>query len=175
MLQALNHSQFSALQSQVRVLALNVGLRAAARACNLTEDRVRQWASRGKWGISAVHPVAFPKPFVSPDVTPPHEAILQIVQHYGDRAKLGAVQAGAKALEHLADASGAELVKPGNAISGDQWTKAVDRAAGWTQARQQGANVAVQVNITPPSDAERAERRAVHAALDAIAKRLASP
>ncbi len=157
------------------MLALSIGVRAAARACNLSESRVLKWSERGKWGISAVHPVGFRQPSVSSEVVTPLEATANIVQHYGDRAKIGATIAGAKALEHLADADGADLVKPGNAISGDQWTKAVDRAAGWTQARANGANVAVQVNITPPSEAERSERRAVHAALDAIAKRLASP
>jgi lipopolysaccharide biosynthesis regulator YciM len=77
-------------------------------------------------------------------------------------------------MEHLADSPAPDLVKPANAISADQWTKAVDRAAGWTQARQQGVTVNV-ANIVPPSDAERAERKAVHAQLDAITKALQAP
>jgi hypothetical protein len=76
-------------------------------------------------------------------------------------------------MEHLADSPADQLVKPGNSIAADQWTKAVDRAAGWTQSRAAGANVAVQVNITPPSEAERAERRSVHAKLDEITRALA--
>jgi hypothetical protein len=50
----------------------------------------------------------------------------------------------------------------------------VDRAAGWTQSRAQGVTVNV-ANIVPPSEAERAERRAVHSQLDAITKLLQAP
>ncbi len=163
------------LQSQVRLLALSIGLRPAARAMGLSEDRVRNWSRRFKWGLSALGISAVPSSAATPADTSAIEVAERVVRHYGDRAKIGATIAGAKALEHLADSTGAELVKPANAISGDQWTKAVDRAAGWTQARQQGVNVGVQVNITPPSEAERAERRAVHATLDAIARRLSAP
>ncbi len=161
----------------MRILAMNIGLRAAARTMGLSEERTRQWASRGKWGISTLPIVRIPGPTaaaMSPNVTPAHEVIASVVQHYGDRAKIGACIAGSKALEHLADQDGSKLVSPAAAISGDQWTKAVDRAAGWTQARAQGVSVQVAV-INPPSEAERQERRAVHAALDAIARRLSAP
>ncbi len=156
------------------MLALQIGLRPAARACNVDEHRVLKWAQRGKWGISNVSPALTGKRPASSNVLTPIEAVANVVQHYGDRAKISACIAGSKAMEHLADADGAELVKPSNAISGDQWTKAVDRAAGWTQARAQGVSVQVAV-INPPSEAERQERRAVHAALDAIARRLSAP
>ncbi len=140
----------------------------------LSEDRVRNWSSRHKWGLSKTPLCSVPGAFVTPNDTSALEATLKVVQHYGDRAKIGATIAGAKALEHLADMQGAELIKPAAAISADQYTKAVDRAAGWTQARAQGVSVQVAV-INPPSEAERSERRAVHAALDAIARRLAAP
>lgn len=89
------------------------------------------------------------------------------MQHYGDRAKIGATIAGAKALEHLADADAVKLVTPGYSIAADQWTKAVDRAAGWTAARQSPVQVAVQVNM--PSAEEKAELRETDAKLDEIA------
>jgi hypothetical protein len=63
-------------------------------------------------------------------------------------------------------------VKPGNSIAADQWTKAVDRAAGWTQSRAAGVNVNVGVAVQLPSEEERAERRAGHAKLDEIARLL---
>ncbi len=158
------------------MLAMQIGLRPAARACNLDEHRVLKWAQRGKWGIGNVAPALRGYAAAqSSKVLNPIEAVGNIVQHYGDRAKIGAVIAGSKALEHLADCEGSKLVTPAAAISGDQWTKAVDRAAGWTQARQQGVNVGVAVTINPPSAEERAERRAVHASLDAITKLLQSP
>jgi len=151
---------------------MSIGLRPAARACGLSEDRVRNWSSRQKWGIANL-PCATAIGYRGSQCTPtppdttPIEAAQRIVEHYGNRAKIGATIAGAKALEHLADSTGAELVKPAAAISGDQWTKAVDRAAGWTAARQNPVQVAVQVNL--PSAEETAERKQRHARLDEIA------
>ena len=155
--------------SDLHHLSLDIGIRPAARAMGISEDRARKISSRRRFNLvrARCNAVSGP-PSRSPNVTG-IEAKAAIVQHYGDRAKIGATIAGAKALEHLADTQGVDLVKPGNAISADQWTKAVDRAAGWTQARQQsaGVNVAVQVNVpTPADDAERRER---HAKLDEIA------
>jgi hypothetical protein len=165
-------ADFSALQMQVKMLALQIGLRPAARACNLDEHRVLKWSQRGKWGIGNVAPALRGyAPAQSSKVLSPVESINSVVQHYGDRAKISATIAGAKAMEHLADSNGEALCKPANAISADQWTKAVDRAAGWTQSRAQGVTVNV-ANIVPPSDVERAERKAVHAQLDAITRLL---
>ena len=161
-------AQYELFVNDLHHLSLDIGIRPAARAMGISEDRARKISSRRRFKLLAVRPALSGSVARSPNVTA-IEAKAQIVQHYGDRAKIGATIAGAKALEHLADTQGADLVKPGNAISADQWTKAVDRAAGWTQARQQsaGVNVAVQVNVpTPADDAERRER---HAKLDEIA------
>ena len=133
----------------------------------ISEDRARKISSRRRFNLvrARCNAVSGP-PSRSPNVTA-IEAKAQIVQHYGDRAKIGATIAGAKALEHLADTEGEALCKPAKAISADQWTKAVDRAAGWTAARQQGTTVQVAV-ITPPSEAERAAMDATDAKLDEI-------
>ncbi len=156
-------------------LALNIGIRPACRALSISEERGKKIAQRRRFNIGLIRQrTNGSEASEVPKVPDALEAVSRVVQHYGDRAKIGATIAGAKALEHLADATGAELVKPAAAISGDQWTKAVDRAAGWTQARAQGVSVQVAV-INPPSEAECAERRSVHAALDAIARRLAAP
>ncbi len=157
-------------------LSVNIGIAPACRALGLNLERGKKIAQRRRFNIGLLRPPtrAGNAPEV-PNVPSCIEATNQVVQHYGDRAKIGAVIAGSKALEHLADCEGSKLVTPAAAISGDQWTKAVDRAAGWTQARAAGVNVGVQVNITPPSAEERAERRAVHASLDAITKLLQSP
>jgi len=153
--------------SDLHHLSLDIGIRPAARAMGISEDRARKISSRRRFNLvrARCNAVSGP-PSRSPNVTG-IEAKAAIVQHYGDRAKIGATIAGAKALEHLADSTGADLVKPAAAISGDQWTKAVDRAAGWTAARQQGTTVQVAV-ITPPSEAERAAMDATDAKLDEI-------
>ncbi len=154
------------------MLALNIGLRSAARAMGLSEMRVRNWSSRQKWGIANLPICRIPASDarLAPSDTSAIEAMRNVVQHYGDRAKIGATIAGAKALEHLADSEAATLVKPANSIAADQWTKAVDRAAGWTAARQAPVQVAVQVNL--PSAEEQAELRETDAKLDEIARLL---
>jgi hypothetical protein len=154
-------------------LSINIGLASACRALGINVERGKKIAQRRGFNISKVREGR--GQFPAPVPTSPFaiEATNQVVQHYGDRAKISATIAGAKAMEHLADSPADQLVKPGNSIAADQWTKAVDRAAGWTQSRAAGANVAVQVNITPPSEAERAERRSVHAKLDEITRALA--
>ena len=152
-------------------LAKSIGLRPAARALGIPEDRARKIAERRNFNIGRVAHVGRP-PLKSPESHQAIEATENVIQHYGNRAKIGATIAGAKALEHLADSTGAELVKPAAAISGDQWTKAVDRAAGWSAARQNPVQVAVQVNL--PSAEERAELRKTDAKLDEIAALLRS-
>jgi hypothetical protein len=166
-------AEFASYQSQVQMLAMQIGVRPAARAIGLDENRVLQWSRRGKWRIGNVAPTMRGALPGNQNVITPIEAVANVVQHYGDRAKISACIAGSKAMEHLADSEARELVKPGNSIAADQWTKAVDRAAGWTQARAQGIAVNVAV-ITPPSETERAERKAVHAQLDAITRLLSS-
>jgi len=36
-------------RESVRLLAIELGVREAARRCGLSEDRVRKWSSRYKW------------------------------------------------------------------------------------------------------------------------------
>jgi len=163
-------SDYEAFVAHLFHLSASIGIRPAARALGISEERAKKIAQRRKFGISKIrrtdtnpHPKALSVP-TSPQAI---EATQRVIEHYGNRAKIGATIAGAKALEHLADSTGAELVKPAAAISGDQWTKAVDRAAGWTAARQNPVQVAVQVNL--PTAEETAERKARHARLDEIA------
>ncbi len=163
-------AQYELFVNDLHHLSLDIGIRPAARAMGISEDRARKISSRRKFGLAKLSPAigGAHSSALSPNVTA-IEAKAAIVQHYGDRAKIGATIAGAKALEHLADSDGAELCKPANAISGDQWTKAVDRAAGWTQSRAQGMNVNVAVAVQLPTAEQDAERRARHATLDAVA------
>ena len=166
-------AQYQVFTLRLFNLACQIGLRPAARAIGISEDQARKISSRRKWNMASLSPAINGQvngsggPSVSPTVTAAIEDTKRIVQHYGDRAKIGATIAGALALEHLADAEGDTLVKPCNAIAADQWTKAVDRAAGWTAARQSPVQVAVQVNM--PSAEEKAELRETDAKLDEIA------
>jgi len=166
-------AQYEQIKRDCHHLALDIGVRPAARALSISESRALKWSHREKWNVGLIRPPSLSiggnglKAPESGGITDAIEAKRRIIEHYGDRAKIGATIAGAKALEHLADSNGAELCKPAAAISADQWTKAVDRAAGWTAARQQGVQVAVQVNL--PSAEEKAELRETDAKLDEIA------
>lgn len=167
----ITRSEYDIFVAHLFHLSTSIGLANACRALGINIERGKKIAQRRNFNLSRIRPhlarsLPVPK---SPQAI---EAIANVVQHYGDRAKISATIAGAKAMEHLADSNGEVLCKPANAISADQWTKAVDRAAGWTQARAQGIAVNVAV-ITPPSDTERAERKAVHVQLDAITRLLA--
>lgn len=170
-MQIATRSQYEAFIAHLYHLSLNIGIRPACRALGISEERGKKIAQRRGFNISKLREARGAEPLPVPTSPQSIEATLKVVQHYGDRAKIGATIAGAKALEHLADTPGDALCKPANAISADQWTKAVDRAAGWTQSRAQGVTVNV-ANIVPPSDTERAERKAVHAQLDAITRLL---
>ena len=177
-MQIATRSDYESFVAHLFHLSASIGIRPAARALGISEERAKKIAQRRKFGISKLRRSdTNPKPLFPasvPNFPQAIEATSNIITHYSDRAKIGATIAGAKALEHLADAEPHKLVAPANAIAADQWTKAVDRAAGWTQSRAQGVTVNV-ANIVPPSDTERAERKAVHAQLDAITRLLADP
>jgi hypothetical protein len=169
--QIANRADYETFIAHLYHLAKNIGIVAASRALGIPEERGKKIAQRKGFNIGRiVQRGRLPlQSLKSPDAI---EATENVIRHYGDRAKIGATIAGAKALEHLADADAVKLVTPAASIAADQWTKAVDRAAGWTQARQQGVNVGVAVNVQLPTDEERAERRAGHAKLDEIARLL---
>ena len=154
-------------------LASQIGIVSASRALGIPEERGKKIAQRRKFGIGR-KVTAGRLPLSSLKSPEAIEATENVIQHYGNRAKISATIAGAKALEHLADSNPENLVKTPASIAADQWTKAVDRAAGWTQSRQQGVVVNVAA-IVPPSEAERAQRKATHAKLDEITALLRSP
>jgi hypothetical protein len=155
-------------------LACNYGLRPAARILRIPEDRARKIASRRKWNIGPLSPALKTNRLnggtESPQVTTGIEVAKAAIEHYGTRAKIGAVIAGSKVFEHLADKPPSALIAPATAIAADQWGKVTDRAAGWTAARTQGVQVAVQVNL--PTQEEDDARMATDDRLDEIARLL---
>jgi hypothetical protein len=170
-MQVASRADYETFIAHLYHLARNIGIVAASRALGIPEERGKKIAQRRNFAIGRIVK-AGRLPLSSLKSPEAIEATENVIRHFGNRAKIGATIAGAKALEHLADSTGPELVKPGNSIAADQWTKAVDRAAGWTQARAAGASVNVAVAVQLPSDEERAERRAGHAKLDEIARLL---
>ncbi len=167
-------ADFASLRDQVRILALNIGLRPAARAMGLSEDRVRNWSSRNKWGLSKLPLCSVPSRNSTPSDTTAIEATQRILDHHSARTKLSLALAGTNVAEHMAELEAPRLITPATSIAAQQWGKVADTVHGWTQARAQGVSVQVAV-INPPSEAERSERRAVHAQLDAITRLLSAP
>jgi 2,4-dienoyl-CoA reductase-like NADH-dependent reductase (Old Yellow Enzyme family) len=156
-------------------LCTYIGINPACRALGIKESRGRQIASRRKFGISKIRADALhPNALKSRDVTGGIEATKNIIAHYSDRARVGAVISGAKVFEHLADKEPNQLIGPATAIAADQWAKVTDRAAGWSAERAQGVTVQV-ANLVMPTPEQRAERRALHDKLDEIAKQLKQP
>jgi hypothetical protein len=77
----------------VRVLAVAVGVREAARQMGISQDAVRQRSKREGWMISAKfaqqRALAKPVTSVSPDVLSPADALANVLRECKHRSKLG--------------------------------------------------------------------------------------
>jgi hypothetical protein len=91
----------------VRVLALAVGVREAARQMGISQDAVRQRSKREGWIASpkAVAQRALAKPVtgVSPTALSPADALASVFSERKDRTKLGLSKYVAEAAEKAAD------------------------------------------------------------------------
>lgn len=157
------------------MLALDIGVRPAARALGLSEARVMKWSERGKWQIGLLRPRGFngdtQGATLSAQVSDAIEAKKRILKHHSDRTLLGFAQAATTVAEGLSEKTVGQLIAPGTAISAGQWAKVSDSVHGW-QAERTAAPVVQIANVVLPSEDERADRRAMHARLDDIARRL---
>lgn len=103
----------------VRVLAIAVGVREAARRMGLSVERVMKWSQRGNWLMSAdASALATPS---ATGATAQLERCPQPVRNAGDalqstllelgnRSKLAHAKAGAKAAEHMQTLDGEAIV-----------------------------------------------------------------
>jgi hypothetical protein len=94
----------------VRVLAVAVGVREAARQMGISEDAVRQRSKREGWMASAkaVAQRALAKPVtsVSPNALSPADALANVFGERKRRTKLGLSKYAAEAAERAADSDG---------------------------------------------------------------------
>jgi hypothetical protein len=164
--------QFNSLLNDVQHLAMDIGVRPAARALGLSEARVMKWSSRYKWGIAALFPPGLHVPRPSAMVSGAIEAKRRILEQHRSRTQLGMAQSATNAFEHLADKPGNALCSPATAIAASQWAKVADITHGYAAERTAPPQVQVAI-ISQPTEIEREERRAMHARLDDIARRLA--
>ena len=159
-----------AFREQVKALALQIGLRPAARALGLNEETVKRWGSRYKWNIGALMP-ALPgrsceRPLNAPE---PINVLASILAQEGDRTRSAMARTARRAFEHADTLPDAALHELPRSVAMEKHAKVAQIAHGWNTAQNQ---VAVQVNVPLPSAEERDEMRSIDAKLDAIAAKL---
>jgi hypothetical protein len=88
-------------RESVRLLAIELGVREAARRCGLSEDRVRKWSSRYKW-LEQRSPKQ--QKAVVTTVTKPGDVLIATHKDLEERTKSGLARATARAAEAAAKA-----------------------------------------------------------------------
>lgn len=172
----MTRAEYETFVTDFHHLCLDIGIRPASRAMGISEDRGRKIAQRRKFHISQIRPLGNGHTAqIVPPVTGGIEAKRKVLALHSDRTKIGLAIAGSKVAEHLADKEPKALIAPATAIAAQQWSKVGDVVHGWQSERTQGTVVNVANVIPMPTEEERAERRAIDAKLDAIAKRLTTP
>jgi len=164
----LSKAQAEDFRTHVRCLAMQIGLRAAARAYSLNEDRVRKWAHRFNWQISQFRPNAG-KSVLSPDVPSPLGALANVMAGYADRTRLAMARTSQRAFEHCDTKSDEDLHDMPRAIALEKHARVASLAHNWNV---NNVNVGVAVNVPLPTSEERSEMRSIDAKLDAIAAKL---
>ena len=163
--------QAHAFREQARILALQIGLRPAARAIGISEDRIRQWSKRYKWDIASIRPSATCSDLSSqsPNVTSPINVLASILAQEGDRTRSAMARTARRAFEHADTLPDDRLHELPRSVAMEKHAKVAQIAHGWNQSQ---STVAVQVNVPLPSTEEREEMRSIDAKLDAIAAKL---
>lgn len=97
----------------VRVLAIAIGVREAARQLNLDENTVLQWSKRGKWFAKPELPILPPtmQKKVVPGVINPAVALQNALMEMSGKTKLGLGKACVKLAGKFADMDADELIQ----------------------------------------------------------------
>jgi len=134
------HSQAQPIDREaVRVLALSVGLREAARQLGLNEDRVCKWSERGKWFKPTPQP---PKQSDVSSVSKPGEIMLNVLTEHKIETRMSL----ARSVRRLAKR--AEKAK----LSDSKHVLNVAQTAGhtfedWQPKQSAGTNVMVNIAL----------------------------
>ena len=126
----------------VRVLALSVGLREAARQLGLSENRVLQWSKRGNWFKAPPAPLQPPKKSDVISVIKPGDALLSTLAEHKNETRMSL----ARSVRRLAKR--AEKAK----LSDSKHVLNVAQTAGhtfedWQPKQSAGANVMVNIAL----------------------------
>lgn len=170
----LSRQEAIAFREQTRALAMQIGLRPAARALGLNEERVMKWAQRGNWRISAVRPPLtncigpLPQPG-SAKCPQPLEMLAAVMANEGDRTRSAMARTARRAFEHADTLDDATLHEMSRSIALEKHAKIASVAHQWNA---NNVSVGVAVSVPLPSEDERKEMRSIDAKLDAIAAKL---
>jgi hypothetical protein len=130
-------------RESVRLLAIELGVREAARRCGLSEDRVRKWSSRYKW-LEQKAPKQ--QEAAVTVVTSPGDVLLQSHKELGERTKTGLAQATARAAEGAAKA--ADPLPVSNTAHLRDLAQSAARIFGWDNNDKPGVQLNQQIVIT---------------------------
>jgi hypothetical protein len=113
-------------RESVRLLAIELGVREAARRCGLSEDRVRKWSSRYKWLEQRAPKQQEATVTV---VTKPGDVLLATHKELEERTKSGLARATARAAE--AAGTAAEPLQVTNTAHLRDLAAAASKLFGW--------------------------------------------
>ena len=162
-------SDYESFVAHLFNLASDIGIRPAARALGISEERAKKIAQRRKFNISLIRPQPQSVAAGVPSVPECINAKASILALDGDRTRLAMARTARRAFEHSDQLSDEQLHELPRSVAMEKHAKVAQIAHGWNQAQ---STVAVQVNVPLPDEAERSEMRSIDAKLDAIAAKL---
>jgi hypothetical protein len=112
-------------KASVRTLAHAVGVREAARQCNLSQDMVRKWSSREHWFARPARPIP-----ESPTVTKARN----LLDSYGKNTRLRLAKSANKASKRFASMEGDELIAEKVSQAANNWTNVAAKIHGWGES-----------------------------------------
>ena len=130
-------------RESVRLLAIELGVREAARRCGLSEDRVRKWSSRYKWLEQRAPKQQEAAVTV---VTKPGDVLIASHKELEQRTKSGLARATARAAESAANA--AEPLPVSNTAQLRDLAASAARVFGWHNNDKLAAQLNQQFVLT---------------------------
>jgi hypothetical protein len=128
----------------VRMLAIQCGVREAARRCGLKEDRVRQWSKRYHW-LQQKAPEQ--KRATVTTVTKPGDILLKTLQSESEATKLALARAARKASVHASKQKPATILRQAKNLR--DTAAYASQTHSW-EAKQSGVNVFGQAVVVTP-------------------------
>lgn len=130
----------------VKMLAMEVGVREAARRLGISESTVKSWSDRENW----LAPVVLPPTVLTASIASkqPSVALAEALADDSIATKSGFSKAARRVATHLGDQDAEKLLERDLAASGAQWSGIAKTVHGWdAKSGADGVNVMVNVAI----------------------------